>query len=130
MKKFLISTIVVTLVATLMGVFVACGDNNSNNDAETAQKAITAVRSLYLDKAEETPEDYKVNGTQKVGSTVYNIKWSVSSDFQDYKNYITVGKMDADKKVTIGITKATEEISYKLKATVTVGKASKSAEFN
>ncbi|MDE6201170.1 MAG: hypothetical protein K2M47_04750 [Clostridiales bacterium] len=130
MKKFLISTIAVSLVATMMGVLVACGDDTSNNDADTATKAITSVRQLYGDKATETPVDYEVNGTQKVGSKLYTITWTVSSSYTDYANYITVGKMDDNNKVTIGITQTDDVIEYKLKASVTVGKATKSTEFN
>lgn len=129
MKKFLISTIVVTLVATLMGVFVACGDKGGNNDAETAQKAITSVRQLYGDKAVETPADYKLNSTQKVDK-LYDIKWTVSSDYQGYADYIKVGTTKDDKgQITVSITQADDVIEYKLIASVTVGKATKSTEF-
>lgn len=129
MKKFLISTIVVTLVATLMGVFVACGDKGGNNDAETAQKAITAVRQLYGNKAVETPADYKLNSTQRVDK-LYDIKWTVSSDYQGYADYIKVGTTKDDKgQITVSITQADDVIEYKLIASVTVGKATKSTEF-
>lgn len=130
MKKFLTSTIVVALVATMMGVFVACGDTNSNNDADTAQKAVTAVRQLYGDKAKETPIDYKLNSTQKVGDKLYNIKWSVSSSYANWADYIVVGTTKDDNgQITVGITQADDVIEYKLKASVTVGKATKSTEF-
>lgn len=132
MKKFLISTIVVTLVATLVGVLAACGGKggDGNNDAETAKQAITQVRSLYGDKSSETDSDYEVNSTVKVGDNLYNIVWTVSSDFADYATYVKVGEVNEEsKKVTISVTKAATAFEYKLKATVTVGEATESVEF-
>ena len=108
MKKILTSTAVIAAVAALTGSLVACGDNKSgNNDEATAKAAIQAVRTLYANKAEETPETYTVNGTQKAGDKVYNIKWTVSSDFANFAEYVKVGDMNDKKQVPITIKKAT-----------------------
>ncbi len=133
MKKILTSTAVVAAVAALSGALVACGDKGGNNngktDAQIAEEAISVIRTLYADKAESTPANYTVNGTQMVDGKSYNIKWTVNSEFANFAEYVKVGEMNDKKQVPITIKKATEEIEYTLKATVNVGKASASEEF-
>lgn len=132
MKKILTSTAVVAAVAALSGALVACGDTNSGKgktDQQIADEAISVIRTLYADKAESTPVDYTVNGLQPVDGKTYAINWTVSSDFANIEQYVTVGEINDKKQVPITIKKATEEIEYTLKATVNVGKASASEEF-
>ncbi|MDE7406002.1 MAG: hypothetical protein K2M89_03930 [Clostridiales bacterium] len=132
MKKFLTSAIAAALVATSVGALVACGnsnDGNNNKDAELAQKGLATVIQLTENIPEETPQSYTVIGQTNAGSKRYDVKWSVSSEFPSYETYVSVGDKDSSGKVTINITKAQEVVEYTLKATVTVGKASKSEEF-
>ncbi|MDE5593645.1 MAG: hypothetical protein K2I75_06920 [Clostridiales bacterium] len=130
MKKFLTSALAVALVATSVGAFVACGGKDDNNDADTAQKAVTAVRQLYGEKAKETASNYFLNSTQKVGDNFYDIKWSVNSNYENWGEYIVVGTTANDKgQIEVGITQADEAIEYTLIASVTVGSATKTAEF-
>ena len=133
MKKILTSTAVVAAVAALSGALVACGDKGGNNNGKTdqqiADEAISVIRTLYADKAELTQSDYTVNGVQPVDGKSYNIKWTVSSEFANFEEYVKVGEMNDKKQVPITIKKATEEIEYTLTATVNVGKASASEDF-
>ncbi|MDE5563003.1 MAG: hypothetical protein K2J01_05600 [Clostridiales bacterium] len=132
MKKFLTSAIAAALVATTAGAFVACGDKdggNNNNDAQLAQTGLATVIQLTSRIAEETPASYTVMGKTSAGGKMYDVQWSVSSEFPSYETYVSVGDKDENGQVTINITKATEVVEYTLKATVTVGSASQSEEF-
>ncbi|MDE6617845.1 MAG: hypothetical protein K2K13_02325 [Clostridiales bacterium] len=132
MKKFLTSAIAAALVATTAGAFVACGDKdggNNNNDAQLAQTGLATVIQLTSKIAEETPASYTVMGKTSAGGKMYDVQWSVSSEFPSYETYVSVGDKDENGQVTINITKATEVVEYTLKATVTVGSASQSEEF-
>lgn len=126
MKKLLTATLAIAMGATLVGALAACG----NNDADTAKKAIQNVRTMYAEKAVETPDNYTVIGQTKVGDDVYAIDWSVTSSFENFGNYVSVGEMDATSKlVTVSVTKAEAAIDYKLIASVTVGSATETEEF-
>lgn len=126
MKKLLTATLAIAMGATLVGALAAC----KNNDAKTAQQAITAVRTMYADRAVETPDNYTVIGQTKVGENFHAVNWSVTSEFANFANYVSVGEMDATSKlVTVSVQRAAEDIDYKLVASVTVGKATETAEF-
>lgn len=126
MKKLLTATLAIAMGATLVGALAACG----NNDADTAKKAIQNVRTMYAEKAVETPDNYTVIGQTKVGDDVYAIDWTVTSTFENFGNYVSVGEMDATSKlVTVSVTKAEAAIDYTLKASVTVGSATETEEF-
>lgn len=126
MKKLLTATLAIAMGATLVGALAAC----KNGDADTAKKAIQNVRTMYADKAVETPDNYTVIGQTKVGDDVYAIDWTVTSTFENFANYVSVGEMDATSKlVTVSVTKAEAAIDYKLIASVTVGSATETEEF-
>ena len=102
MKKLLTATLAIAMGATLVGALAAC----KNGDADTAKKAIQNVRTMYADKAVETPDNYTVIGQTKVGDDVYAIDWTVTSTFENFANYVSVGEMDATSKlVTVSVTK-------------------------
>ena len=126
MKKLLTATLAIAMGATLVGALAAC----KNGDADTAKKAIQNVRTMYADKAVETPDNYTVIGQTKVGDDVYASDWTVTSTFENFANYVSVGEMDATSKlVTVSVTKAEAAIDYKLIASVTVGSATETEEF-
>ncbi len=129
-NKWLIGLLSGALAVTLGMGLVACGgDGETKTDAEIAKEAINTVKILY-DKDASTPKDYTVIGQTTVADTTYPITWTVSSDTSNIGDYVKVGTMDASTKlVTIGITQGEEVVNYKLKASVTVGEATESAEF-
>lgn len=130
-KKFLISAVAASVALSAMGALVACGDDEAAQNAELAQKAIATVRTVYADKAQETPIDYEVMGQTKVDNNVYPITWSVTSSVENFGNYVVVGDMDATTTmVTIHITQTDVAVEYKLIASVTVGESTETAEFS
>lgn len=113
MKKLLA---LILAVICCLGM-VACGEDNS----KTLDDAISLLNSLYKDTT-RTPADYEVVGSVKIGDKTVNVTWSVSNDaIKVVKN----GKM-----YTIDVPSANEtETTYVLKATVKIGKDSKSKSF-
>lgn len=130
MKKLLTVALALAMGATLVGAFAACKTTKAD-DAEIAKKAIVQIRNLYAETDEtETAAEYTVMAVANVDGELYTVNWSVSSDYENYANYVSVGEMnETTKKVTVSITKGPEVIAYTLKASVTVGKATETAEF-
>lgn len=132
MKKLLGATVAIAMGATMVvGMFTAC---NTGDDVEKAKEAINNVRKMYIEDAKETSENYSVTGKIKIkDGTSYDVDWTVLPDasctIENFSNYVSVGEMGTDSKVTISITKAEVVIDYVLKASVTVGKATESVEF-
>lgn len=133
MKKLLGATVAIAMGATMVvGMFTAC---NTGDDAEKAKEAIKNVRTMYIEKAKETPESYTVIGKTKIkDGTSYNVDWTVSPDasctIENFSNYVSVGEMNSENNlVTVSITKAEVVIDYVLKASVTVGSTTESVEF-
>lgn len=132
MKKLLGATVAIAMGATMVvGMFTAC---NTGDDVEKAKEAINNVRKMYIEDAKETSESYSVTGKIKIkDGTSYDVDWTVLPDasctIENFSNYVSVGEMGTDSKVTVSITKAEVVIDYVLKASVTVGKATESVEF-
>lgn len=132
MKKLLGATVAIAMGATMVvGMFTAC---NTGDDVEKAKEAIKNVRTMYIESAKETPESYSVTGKIKIkDGTSYDVDWTVLPDasctIENFSNYVSVGEMGTDSKVTISITKAEVVIDYVLKASVTVGSSTESVEF-
>ena len=123
MKKKLLSFILALAVGLgCIGVLVACG----KDDAATAKSAIETIKVMYSEDPVETPTDYTVIGQVKASdSKTYPITWKT-----DTTNAV-VSKMDSTTKlVTVAITRAAEDISYKLTASITVGKKTESVSFD
>ncbi len=146
-NRWLIGLATAAMAVTMAFGFVACGDDTTEpdpvpgpggtvddggetlTDSEIAKRAINTVKGLYgSTEVQTTGADYQVLGQTKVGGKTYTYDWSVSSTFEGYENYVTVGEL-VGNYVTIGIKKATVEIEYTLKASVTVGEATESIEF-
>lgn len=136
MKKLLTAALALTVGVTCAIGLAAC-DNGSENtntmtDAEIAQSAINSLKSAYASAERvETPSDYEVLGKVKVSNTLYDVDWEISASNNDISDYIEVGDMDEDTYiVTISITKKPPvAIDYTLTASVTVGDATKSYDF-
>lgn len=144
-NRWLIGLATAAMAVTMAFGFVACGGDENEpdptpgpgpgiegetmTDSEIAKRAINTVKGLYgSTEVQTTGADYQVLGQTKVGGKTYTYDWSVSSTFEGYGNYVTVGEL-VGNYVTIGIKKATVEIEYTLKASVTVGEATESIEF-
>lgn len=133
MKKLLTASVAIAMGLTFVGALAACKSGPS--DADTAEKAITFVRTRYYDEnGTETASSYPVIGQVKVNDKFCKIDWSVSPDasctLENFGEYVSVGEMDEDQgTVTINVSKATVKIDYTLKASVTVGKVTESTEF-
>lgn len=135
MKKKLLSTVfALAMGATCTIGFTACGGDDKNNDADTASKAVNYIKALYENKSEETPESYTVNGVSPVDGNLHTVNWSVAKgegcELNDISAYVSVGAMNTEKQVPITIAKAEVAIPYVLTASVTVGKETKSINFN
>ena len=130
MKKILGATLALMMGATCAIGFTACGGDD-DNDASKAKDAITMVSSQYSGDPKETSTDYDLFGQVKVGDSMVKVDWSVSSSVNNISDYVKVGEMNAETTlVTVSITPADKAIEYKLKASVTVGKATESVEFD
>ncbi len=114
MKKLLA---LILAVICCLGMVACGGEDNS----KTLDDAISLLNSLYKDTT-ITPVDYEVVGSVKVGDKTVNVTWTVSnSAIKVVKN----GQM-----VTIDLPEENEtETTYVLKATVKLGKQSKSKDF-
>ncbi len=135
MKKLLCAALVLVMSIMCTLALVACTGNEGADDAKIAKDAITAVRGMYIDKAEETPADYTVIGQVKQNNETYSVEWKVEPaegcEYSDLTPYITIGEMDATTKlVTISVKKAEKEIKYILTATVKVGSATETVTFD
>ena len=130
MKKLLSAALVLTMGVTCAGSLAACGGESESNDAEVAKKAIASINSLYEGK-KTIDNDYTVLGQTKVDGELYNVNWSVSSaTFNNLNDYVKVSaEMNDKKEYTVSVTKAETAIEYKLKASVTVGKETATAEY-
>ncbi len=139
MKKFLISVLALIMGVTLAFGLVACGDGETPDeggngevtmtDAEIAEQAMSLLKSLYS-ATTDNDSHYDVLGQVKVGESSYKVDWTVSSETENIENYVSIGQMDETSKlVRISLTMGDEAVEFKLKATVTVGEASASAEF-
>jgi len=86
---------------------------------EKLDKALEYLRVFYKNAAEKTPMDYKRLGQVRIGTSVYDIVWSVDVD----ETLIKIVE-NADGSVTIDINEEaiaalTEPIPYELTATLT-----------
>ncbi len=98
---------------------VACGgeDNSKNLDS-----AISILTNLYKDM-NRTPADYELVGNVKVGDKDVTVTWTVSND--------AIKVVKDGKMVKIDVPDVNDtEAAYVLKATVKMGKQSKTKEFN
>lgn len=132
MKKILGATLAIVMGATFVGALAAC--NTGEDDADTAKKAISTVRAMYLEKEKKTPANYSVIGKTKANGVSCTIDWTVTPaatcTIENFSNYVSVGALNPDDNlVTISISNATVQIDYTLKAAVTVGNATESVEF-
>lgn len=134
-KKWLIGLTAFAMAVTMSFGLAACGEEEipeeGKSDAEIVQAAISTLRVLYADQAVDTPSSYTVLGQTRVGDVTCVVDWTVSSSFEGYEQYVSIGSMDdTTKQITINVRKATEVIEYTLKGTINVGEASDSIEFN
>ncbi|MDE6585985.1 MAG: hypothetical protein K2K80_04835 [Clostridia bacterium] len=137
MKKLLSATLAIAMGATIVGVVTGCDNNpNTPSDAETAEKAVGIIRTLYIDKDKETNTSYTVVGKVKVDGSIYDVDWTVTPDatctVENFSNYVSVGSelnTETDE-YTVSISRATQVIEYKLNASVTVGTATESVSFD
>ena len=138
MKKILGATLAVVMGATLVGALAACNTDDTNNggksDAEIAKLAIGTVRAMYLDAKKETPADYTVVSQVRVESNNYDVGWTVapaaSCTIENFSNYVSVGEVSGTQR-TINVSKAIgEKIDYTLTASVTVGSATETIDFD
>ncbi len=105
MKKLLSYVLVLLLCLTAV-----CACKQKEDENLTAAK--NYLSGLYKDKAETTPSDYDVVGVVMVGTTKYDVEWSV-----DVTEGIKI--VDNDTMVTIDVDeKSPSEVKYKLTATV------------
>ncbi len=125
MKK-LLSLLLVLLLC--VGVFAACKDDDNEGTETPIESALSYVVAMYSGKAETTAASYNlIAAAPGNDGNYYDVVWTVVGEV----NGVSV-ETDATKKVaTIVITdKALEEITYKLKATITNANGeSVSAEF-
>ena len=131
MKKKLLS-IVLALVMGLgcMTALVACRDKAE--DEATANTIIAELDDAYDSQTTKaTINDYKVDGVAwGIDNVLYTIKWSLSSSFKDYKDYVKLSDIDEDNYITVKILKqGAEDINYVLTASVQVGRVKKSISF-
>lgn len=132
-KKWLIGIASCIMVVALSFGLAACGDNGGNgkDDALVAQKAIDTLNIMYSGDNESTPSDYKVVGQVTAEGTQCAVKWTITSDVENYSNYVSVSEeMDNESKYTVHITRTTVDVPYKLNASVTVGSETKTTSFN
>ena len=130
MKKLLIVGLSVAMGTALALGITACG-KKGNSDADTAKEAIKTVTNLHASVGTETPTSYKVTGATRVGTQVVTVEWSVTSTYEGYADYVSVGEKGADQQVAINITQHEEDaIDYTLTASVTVGKATETKDFS
>lgn len=129
-KKWLIGIASCIMVAAFSFGLAACGDNGKD-DAIVAQKAIDTLNIMYSGDNESTPSDYKVVGQVTAEGTQCAVKWTITSDVENYSNYVSVSEeMDSESKYTVHITRTTVDVPYKLNASVTVGSETKTTSFN
>ncbi len=117
MKKLL--ALILAAICCL-GMF-ACGGSEDNS--KTLDDAISILNNLYKDTT-KTPADYDLVASVKVGDKTVNVTWTVSLE--------SIKVVESDKKgfYTVDLPSANEtETTYVLKATVKLGKQSKSKEF-
>ena len=133
MKKLLGFFLALAVSLGCMVALAACNKGNSAENEKTAEAVITQLNIKYGSESAQTTHsyDYTVVGKVAASGKSYDITWSVSSDYSDYKNHVSVSsKMNDDNMYTIIINPATEAFDYVLKASVTVGKVTKSSSFN
>ena len=133
MKRLLALLLV---LAMCLGMFAGCRRKNTEETQPTVpteatspetvpevdeklEKALEYLRVFYKDAAEKTPMDYKRIGTVRIGTTGYDVVWSVDVD----EDIIKIVK-NADGSYTIDINEeiaetSAEEIPYVLTATIT-----------
>ncbi|MBQ2939223.1 MAG: OB-fold nucleic acid binding domain-containing protein, partial [Clostridia bacterium] len=120
MKRFLALFAVLVLCISL---FAACKkpntpDNDPTNptigeEEATLADAAAYLNSLYKDGAEATERDYDVVGKVMIGTTVFEVTWTVDVDS------IKIVKSTKEGFWTVDLpTKADEEIPYTLTATI------------
>ncbi len=136
-NKWLIGALSCVMAATLCLGIVACNKTPKTGmtDEEIAQAGITTLNGIYLDgdgkvKNYETPDDYQVLAKTRVAEEFLNVTWSVTSETENIQNYVSIGtEADASARYTIDITRATFDIEYTLTASITVGQATKTANY-
>ena len=133
-NKWLIGALSCVMATTLCLGIAACGGNGTS-DEEIAQSGITMLNGIYLDgegkvKDYETPADYLILSRTKVGDEFYSVNWSVTSETENIGQYVKIGtEADESARYTVEITRATFDIEYTLTASITVGNATKTADY-
>lgn len=129
MKKLLSATLAIAMGATCIWSLAACStgdESNPEKDAETAKSAINSIKGLY-DKADlyETTGSFTLLGKTSDGKNQYDVTWTVSTEsaaVNDITEYIKIGtELDDELKYTVTVERPTEDVEYKLTASVTVG---------
>ena len=136
-NKWLIGALSCVMATTLCLGIVACNKTPKTGmtDEEIAQAGITTLNGIYLDgdgkvKNYETPDDYQVLAKTRVAEEFLNVTWSVTSETENIQKYVSIGtEADASARYTIDITRATFDIEYTLTASITVGQATKTANY-
>lgn len=133
MKKLLGAALALTLGVTLTVGLAACnkgGNNNNGKDAAAAKSAIESIKATYADKSAETVVSYSVLGSTKIDTTTYTVTWSATSENENLDDYLSIGEMDEDTKlVPVSVTLGEVQVDYTLTATIKVGKATETADF-
>ena len=133
-NKWLIGALSCVMATTLCLGIAACGGNGTS-DEEIAQSGITMLNGIYLDgegkvRDYETPADYLILSRTKVGDEFYSVNWSVTSETENIGQYVKIGtEADESARYTVEITRATFDIEYTLTASITVGNATKTADY-
>lgn len=127
MKKLLSATLAIAMGATCVWSLAACSSDNPEEDAASAKSIINSIKGLY-DKADdyETTGSFTLLGKAKASDDdLYDVTWTVSTEstaVNDITEYIKIGtELDADYKYTVTVERPSEDIEYKLTASVTVG---------
>lgn len=133
-KKWLIAFVAGACSVTVALGIAACGVTKAGkSDDEIAQSAINTLNSLYMKdgkvKTYETPDDYPVLAQVQVDGKPYAVEWTPNVTTAAYAENVKIGAKDGNN-YTIEITRATVDIEYTLTASVTAGKAVKTASYN
>ena len=108
MKKIL--ALIMALVLCI-SVFASCG---GNNDGATLDEAKELLNSMMKDmNGKETPNDFDVVGTLKIGETDFSVTWKTNNE------NIKVVESSKEKMWTIDVPNVNaEEADYELTATI------------
>ena len=103
---------IIMLLALCLSVFAGC---NNEKPADTdLTSAGDYLFGLYKDDKELTPSDYDVAGKIKVGSTTFDVEWTV-----DVTEGVTIKESSKQGFFTVDVDEKTPtEISYTLTATI------------